>query len=139
MSWTYTGEIVSTRDQVRFLIGDTIASDPQLTDQEVEYLLTTYVTVGKAAIAACRTLAAKYARYSDKWVGDLKILASQRVKHYLDLAKELETSPVGAATSGLCAPSAGGISVAAKQEQEADTDRVAPFFTRGRDDNTSES
>lgn len=131
MTWTYDSDVTTDRDKVRFLIGDTVSEDPQLDDGEVAFLLTQYGSVQAAALAACRALIAKYSRLCDKWVGDLKILASQKQLHYTRLLESLVT------TSGNLAaiPSAGGISVGQKESYESDTDRVAPAFRRGQDDN----
>lgn len=131
MTWTYNSDVTTDRDQVRLLIGDTIAADPQLDDGEIAFLLTSAGSVRGAAIGAARVLMAKYARLCDKWVGDLKILASQKQLHYKRLIDELTASNVAA--HGV--PSAGGISVSQKQAYEADEDRVAPAIRRGMDDN----
>lgn len=129
MAWTYNPLILSDTDHVRLLIGDTKSTDPQLQDEEIDFLLTEHGAVRSAAIAACRTLAAKYARLCDKWVGDLKILASQKQLHYTRLMEMLSASNLSAV------PSAGGISIAQKTAYEGDTDRVQPAFRRGMDDN----
>ena len=133
MAWTYDSLIKTDRDQVRFIIGDTNADDPQLEDGEIDFLLTAEGTVSGAAVAACRALVAKYARLCDKWVGDLKILASQKQLHYSRLLETLQTPSGASALRAI--PSAGGISVSQKTEYESDTDRVQPAFRRGMDDN----
>jgi hypothetical protein len=126
MSFSYDTSLATSKDRVRFAIGDTDKDDPQFSNEEITALLTIYGSVTVTASAAARALSAKYSREADKWVGDLKILASQKARAYKDLAESLES----AATSATGVPSAGGISVAQKQAYEADTDRVAPFFKR---------
>ena len=43
MPWTYTGDPASSdKDKYRFLMGDTIQSQPVLQDEEITYLITTY-------------------------------------------------------------------------------------------------
>lgn len=112
MTWTYGGDPSgSDRDKVRFSIGDTNTADQQMTDEEIAYLITTH-GVGLAIVKAAYALAGKYARMSDKAVGDLSIKYSQRARAYLDLAKELDKDWDEAQNlSGLAIPlaEAGGI------------------------------
>lgn len=43
MAWTYSGNPSSSEvDKYRFLIGDTISSEPILQNEEIQYILTTY-------------------------------------------------------------------------------------------------
>jgi len=134
MAWSYNPSLVSTRDRVRVLIGDTDVDDQQLTDEEIAFFLSSEGNQYAASALACRVLAAKYARYADKWVGDLKILASQKSRAYERLAEAYDTQANASASfSGV--PSAGGIYVADKDEQEADTSLVTPSFRRGSMDN----
>ncbi len=88
----------------------------------------------RAAIAAARALGARYARKADKVIGRLKISSGAVAKHYFDLAKELEAG-LSRRSGGAEGIYAGGISVADKEMEEADPDRVAPAFTRGQFDN----
>lgn len=104
--WTYSGNPGnSDLDELRFLIGDVDASDPQLTDEEVTYLTSVSKDGGAgysnypAAVAACRALAAKYAKKIDKTTGSLSISYSQKYQHYLELAKELETAAITGTSS----------------------------------------
>lgn len=140
MSWTYDAENLLDplnddyeKDQVRFYIGDTQATAPQLQDEEILMLLANASSPLAAAIMATRSLIAKYSRGVDKWVGDLKILASQRVRQYTDLLTELteQNGIVGT-------PSAGGVYASEKQEYEQNTSLVQGYFRGGMDDNTQE-
>lgn len=126
MAWSYTNN-PSTRtiDEVRFLLGDTDADDPQLQDEEITYLLTTYSTARLAALNGARALLAKYARLVDKAVGDLRLSLSQRHEHYQSLIAQLEAGQLLLAT-----PFAGGISIADVAARDADSDRVKPAFAR---------
>lgn len=134
MPWSYDPNLVSDVDQVRFLIGDTLSTDPQLQNEEISAFLTIHANdVRATAIAAARALSARYTRQADKWVGDLKILNSQKSRQYARLAEDLGKSS-SASISGI--PSAGGISVSKKEMAEEDEDRVVPFFKRGMHDNT---
>jgi len=134
MSWTYDTSLPNDRDRVRLLIGDTLTQDQQLSDEELDAMLEIYGATISTAIAACRALAAKYARYADKWVGDLKILASQKSRAYFKLAEELQSAGSSALGTALAVPTAGGIWVGEKEMAESDADRVEPFFRRGMHD-----
>lgn len=90
MTWTYSGSpATSTRDQVRFLTGDTSDLDEQLQDEEIDWLLTQTSSVYRAAAQGCEAIASKYARLIDKTVGSLSIRYSQRRDFYLTLAATL--------------------------------------------------
>jgi len=134
MAWTYDDTLPNDRDAVRLLVGDTLSTDPQMSDEEINGLLGIYSGTRATAIAACKALAAKYARYADKWVGDLKILASQKHAAYLKLAEALASS------SGFtpAAPTAGGIYADQKQAQQDDESLSVPTFRRGMTDNEAE-
>lgn len=130
MTATYSGDPTdSSKDAVRFLIGDTSATF-EITDEEIAYILTLYPTPLGAAAACCRALASRFAKMVDKEVGDLKIKYSQRQKAFLDLAGQLEQQ---SGLTGLM-PYAGGISVADKETVEADSDRPKPSFRSGQFD-----
>lgn len=133
MAWTYDPSALDDPvNAVRLTIGDTNPSDQQLQDEEIQSLLDiSGNSVESASAKAARALAAKYARSVDKWVGDLKILASQRQLHYLKLQETLE----GRSALGNGVPSAGGIRISQKEAQEENDDLVQPFFRRGMHDN----
>jgi len=133
MTWTYSGDPGSTsRDEVRFLIGDTDNGDQIVSDEEIAYAIAQEGNNRLAAIRVIRATAGKYARKVDKAVGDLKMSYGQIAKHYMDLAVFLESSD-----DNLYAPMAyaGGITHSGKDSVKADTDRVDPSFTKGVHDN----
>jgi hypothetical protein len=80
-----------------------------------------------AAIAATKSLEAKYIRYVDQRTGDISVSYSQRIKHYRDLYRSLQ-----AKLTLECY--AGGISESDKEIDEEDTDRVEPAFAIGQMD-----
>lgn len=134
MTWEYSGDpSTSGKDEVRFLVGDTDDGDPQMQDEEIEFLLTRYGDATTAAGAAARALAGKYTRAVTKAVGDLRIEYSDRAKAYRELAKFLTSSTGGGSTIRPLAY-AGGVSIDDKRANVLDTDRVSPAFVRGRDD-----
>jgi hypothetical protein len=137
MSFTYHPEtLLDSSDEyydlhrLRFILGDTVETGHEFEDEELSLLLQLEVTPEAAALVALRTRIAKYAGHVDKWVGDLKILASQKVKHYTDLLAEMTGTDAFVGT-----PSAGGVYVAEKEAAALNTSLVQPFFSRGMDDN----
>ncbi len=133
MSWTYSGNPgYSAKDQVRFLIGDTSAKDPLLLDGEIDWLLSQYQNNAiAAAIRGCETIMTKFSRMSDESVGQVKISFSQKAKAYQTLVNQLRQR----ISIEDMTPFAGGISHAQKREEEANTDRVKPDFTKQMMDN----
>lgn len=134
MSWTYDETVLDTNPiyQVRLKLGDVNENDPQLQDEEIQLLLDQTDSVNGATMQGARLLAARYARSVDKWVGDLKILASQRHRAYLELSKSLSAL---ALVRGV--PIAGGIRLSDKENITGDDDLVVPSFVRGLHDNTA--
>ena len=133
----YTGAPSSvTADELKLLIGDlsTSSSGELLKSAECTYFLTAYGSARAAAPHAARAVAAMFADQVGKSVGDLRLDAQQKFEHYSTLAKSLERQVTMTAT-----PYAGGISIAAKQAVEQDTDRVAPAFRVGLHDNPATS
>jgi hypothetical protein len=134
VTWSYNPQTLSTsnKDNVRLLIGDTYASDQQMQDEEINYYLTQRATVYGAAAECCRTLASKFSRSVDLGSGANKASYSQLSKQYIARASEFDAK---AAQGGAGVPYAGGISIADKQQQELNGDRVDPQFVLGMDDN----
>ena len=75
MTFTYVGPATSDRDKVRFLIQDTNASAPHMTDEEISWLISEWADVYDAAANAADILAGAYAHKADysKSVGDLSM------------------------------------------------------------------
>jgi hypothetical protein len=126
--FSYSGNpSASDLDALRFAIMDVDSADPQLSDAELNYLLTQKGSVQAAAIAACQRLITKYSRFVDSRFGPSSEANSQRVTMYKTTLAELRRE---AGTS--CVPFAGGISKSSKDAYNADNDRVAPFFGRDK-------
>lgn len=133
MSWTYTSDPAnSDLDAIRLLIGDTNTSDQQLQDSEINWFDSAHGNIYSAAAAAARTIASKYARLVDKYVGDLRLQYSQRQKAYLALADQLDAQAL--VTVG-ASPYLGGNSVSEKETEYEDTSKVQPYFAREQFDN----
>jgi len=134
MTWTYTGDpAANTRDEVRFLVGDTDKDDALVQDEEINYAIGVESSTLRAAVRVSRAIAAHYARAVEKQVGDLKIKAGEKYKNYLDIMKALEEEAAGSIPGA--SPFAGGISTSQKETQENNSDRVAPYFSRDMMDN----
>ena len=131
MTFTYSDtDITTDLAKVRLLIGDTV-SPGDLTDEEINFFLTTYTTVGPAAVASVRALIANFAGVVDKAVGDLKITASQKFKHYVAMLPVIEAA--ASATDPLEMYS-GGIQVSEEDTDDADTSISQPRFKIGMHD-----
>lgn len=95
MAWTYGGDpSANTRDEVRFLIGDTDTTNQLLQDAEITFLFAQWNSNAYLAAAhACDALAAKFAAKSDnsKSVGDLSISTQfgQQADRYRSLGAQL--------------------------------------------------
>lgn len=91
MSWSYDDPSSSSTDAVRFLIGDTDESDPLLSDEEIEYALSTAGgSVYQAAHDACYAIASKMSRMAtSKSVGDLSLSYANRAQAFRDQAERL--------------------------------------------------
>lgn len=100
----------------------------QLSDESINALVVLKDDTYAAAAMAAESLAAKYARISDLKVGDLSISYSQRAKDYREMAARLW---VLAARAAVRTPYAGGISIADKEIDQDNTDRVQPAFSVG--------
>ncbi len=156
MTWTYTGNPwtfpVATQqnliDTVRFLIGDTDTTDQQLQDGEITGVLnqngattltvtsTTTSPVYFAAIEACRAIMGKVARQVDKGVGDFHLSASQRLKAYQLLIKDLERQSLRHIA---VTPYVGGISSSDMQIDQTDDDLIQHQFSIGQMDDQGTS
>lgn len=132
-AWTYNPmELAnSTLYQTRFLIGDILQGDQQITDAEINYAVTQYSNVTLAAASLCRHLANRLARSVDLVQGQLKTNYSQRSTQYFAMSKDLEQRGMASAVGMY----AGGISVADVQSQQENSDRVQPEFMIGMTDN----
>ena len=131
MTWTYasTAPGATAKDKVRLRIGDTISTDPLLTDEEITALLGMYGDWQKASVEACRSIAAKFARQPDTKVSRVAFSNSQKAQMYLSMAKSIE------AEMGMhVAPWCGSISQDWKESEQDDDDRVEPSFARGMSD-----
>lgn len=132
--WTYNVLLLATSPlmQVRYLVGDTEATDQQVQDEEITFALTQRPSIYGAAATVCRSLSTKLSREADTVDKDLRTTLSARATAYSRRAAEYE---VKASVRGGAMPYAGGLSIADKITNEQDPDRVQPQFTVSMDDN----
>lgn len=133
MSWSYDPDQLQTspKDQVRFLVGDVVESQPLVQDEEILFALSQNPNVYMAAAIICDSLASMFSRKVDRQTGDVRDSFSQRAKAYAERAKELRSQGASKALS-LAKPLAGGISVSDKERALRNPDRVRPSFARGQ-------
>ena len=136
MTWTYhssdlssTDSTLQTRTVVRRLIGDTSTGDPLLDDAEIDWTLTQTPSQYLAAAECCDMISGAYARQVNTQNEGLSVSASDRKRHFAELAARWRRRACGSA--GIYV---GGRSQAEKDERAEDGDLVQPFFTRESDD-----
>lgn len=130
--WSYSGDPANSAvDAIRFLIGDTNESCPQLSDPEIQWAHDELNHNYGGAAICCESLASAMSRLADQSDGQSKLSFSQRARAYSERAKEFAL--IFAQRTGLVY--AGGISLTDMRRQEEDADRVRPQFAIGFDDN----
>lgn len=132
MTWTYSGDpSSSSRDAIRFMIGDTDTTDQLLSNEEINYVLVEQGTLHRSAAECAFAISAKFARLMSRSIGGLSADFSAKHRQYEELGKRLvredELSPVS--------PFISGFSRSAKEAEELDTDRETTFSRKGIHDN----
>jgi hypothetical protein len=94
MTWTYSGlPGTSLLDETRFYIQDTDQAFPLLTDEELDFLLDTYMPIYGSTLAvgamACEVLAARFARDVDTSADGVSVSLGSLQQRYNDLATSL--------------------------------------------------
>lgn len=137
MAWNYdpTKLQTSVKDQARFLIGDTVSTDPQLEDEEINFALRVRGSIWGAAALGCAAIASNLSRRADTTTGELRTLYSSQARAYAARAAMYENQ---AASRSGSLPYAGGISVQDKISNQGNPDRVAPNFNVGMTDNMNQ-
>jgi hypothetical protein len=125
---TYAGSTVGVRNQIRFLIQDTISTRPLMQDEEIDWTQTQEQNAYTAAAMCCENLVAKAGAIKSKRISEFYI--TYDTGFYTDLAVIYR----GRGASHQI-PYCGGISVSDKQAVQGDPDWVRPKFYRGLDDN----
>lgn len=133
MTWSYSGDPGSSNlDHVRFLLGDTNSSDPQLSNEEINFLLSENSdNVYAAATMGARALVSKFSRMVDKEIGDLKYKYSDLVKHYISLIDQWKRK---AALSNITI-TAGGVFKSTGEADRSNSAILQPDFVSDQFDN----
>jgi hypothetical protein len=139
--WSYSGNpSTSSKDLVRWLIGDTIASRPLLLDAEINAALSFQPTPSFAATACADAIANKVASKVDKTIGKTSIKLSQMVDAYRQMADRLRAGGAGNLPGGdgsgvhLGGIFVGGASISEDEALRSDSDLNQSSFSIGQDD-----
>lgn len=135
MTWTYdlTQILTVPLMQVRYLVGDTMPTGPQVQDEEIAFALTQRPSVYGAAAIVCRALSAQKSRLVDTVnTADLRTTLSQQAGAYARQAIYYEQRD---AKFGGVVPFAGGLNRSDKIRMECDPNRLPPAFNIGMQDN----
>lgn len=92
MSWSYVANYlaISKKDQVRFKIGDTVAADGLLQDEEIEFLLSQNDgDVLRTAISCCISIISVLSGFTDFKVGPYSESQGSRLTAYQTLHRML--------------------------------------------------
>ncbi len=137
MAFTYSGDpLASPRDEVRFLLGDTSASQAKLQDAEVDFLLAHWENDTYAAAAAAADLISNNAApYYDFATDGGSTSIGQLQERYRQVARTLRQTR---AQRSLAPFYVGGIDRGDVEAHEADVSVVHPDFGTGMHDNRRE-
>lgn len=102
-TWSYSGDpSKSSKDAVRYKIGDTDEDDPLIYDEEITWELIQYgQDIDMASYSSAMAISAKFSRECARQMGRLKVEAEQRAKAYKELAKELYRKATGNSVDGI--------------------------------------
>jgi hypothetical protein len=135
MSWTYSkNPAASDLDEVRYLSGCISEDEQYTTDEEIDYAVAREGNNTAAAALVCEGLAAQFAREVQITAGadgELKLYFQQLSGAFAKRGKSLR-----AKAAVFAVPYAASVSVAEKEVQEEDDDRVTPMFSRDKFKNT---
>lgn len=90
MPFTYSASLATTRDRVRFEVGDTTTPNHLFDDSEITYKLTENGdNILTTAAQLCRQLAVRFARQADFAIDEQSVKLSQKSKAYERMADRL--------------------------------------------------
>jgi len=112
MTFSYDGAGISDKDTIRFLIGDTNASEQLLSDEEINFVVTrwkdTYNSLEYVASVCAENLAARYAREASFSADGVSVSLAAVAQQFRDLAASLRQQHKNSLVGGI--PDVGGIS-----------------------------
>lgn len=131
--------MAATEAQLRVLLQDPAGATEILSTTDYATIISLESNVYRAAAAAARAIAAKYASKVDVKAGPVAVSNSDKYDHYIDLATSFDVRAdagggYGSDTTPL-APGLTGVSISEMDSVRADTDRVPSAFYRGMMDN----
>lgn len=129
MTFSYSTSLTTNKDKVRFRIGDTDSNRPLLSDEEISAVLASKPAVLPSAFECVEAILAKIARDVDRNAAGISSSRSQSFNHYLELRSKLAREMTTESEMFV-----GGLSKAAKQSFESDSDFVKPSFGIGQFD-----
>jgi hypothetical protein len=126
VTWSYSGNpAASDRDRLRFDLGDTVAEDPLLQDEELDFCLAQESSYYGALARACEAIAMRFSREASVSTGRLSLQLAERAKQWTERAQEYRKRAAAAH-----APSVGGLSKAEEEAALQDPDRTGPYFRK---------
>lgn len=133
MAWTYSGDpSEDSLSAIRFLIGDTVSTEPLVSDEEIEWALSQKENnVYSATALVARALAARFATLADEEIGPLKFKYVERAKNYGKIAAGFEQREGKYQSLNVFG---GGIFVSDRDSNAANTSIVQPSLYKGQFD-----
>jgi len=132
-SYTPADLATSTKDQIRFNLGDTDSSSWELQDEEIVWAYTVRGNTWGATSMCALALAAKYARLTAISADGVSQNLGQRITSFRQISAEYERKE-----AIMCAvPFLGGVSISDMLGTLADSDRVPDIFRIAINDNPS--
>ena len=130
MTWSYDPTLVAITPlyQLRWLIGDTLAKDPQIQDEELAWAISQRTSIYGAAADACNSLAARLSREADSTQGPAHTLYSTRARSYRAQAGTFEVKAM-ARSAGL--PYGGMMDTVDYEAMAKDPSRIGGQFEIG--------
>jgi hypothetical protein len=113
LTWTYSGDPTTTsKDEVRFLVGDTDTEDPLVSDEEIQYTISTwypvYGTYFYVASVVAESIAGKLARETSYSADGVSIDLGSLQQKFSERAAQLRQAHHSLLVGGT--PDVGGIS-----------------------------
>lgn len=100
MAWTYTNSpATSQRDEVRFLVGDTVSTEQLVSDEEIAYAIVQNSNIKEAASIIAEAIAMKFATMKTSVkIGPIAEEYGNRAEFYAKRAKELKNNASSSVT-----------------------------------------
>lgn len=97
MTWSYSGNPNdSDKDKYRFLLGDTDVEEPILQDEEIQFVITSFVSNDERLYHLYDKAATFFARKIKRTVGPISEEPIERQRYFEEKAKQYKTRLVNA-------------------------------------------